>query len=127
MKKFFTFTGLTLLLAACGNSDPLALDSSVVTKTQPVITAVQPTTGAAGESIQILGTGFSIEASNNIVTLGKIATGASAYALLANPSGNSIESLTITVPTGATVGDAPVFVTVFDGTSNADIIFTVKP
>ena len=127
MKNFILFAGVTLWLAACGNNDPLPLDPSVVTKTEPVITTVQPSNGAVGDTIQIVGSGFSTNAPNNIVTLGKIAAGASAYALLANPSGAAIESLTITVPPGATVGDAPVSVTVFDWTSNADIIFTVNP
>lgn len=108
---------------SCGSADEY--DSSVPTQLAPYVNRVDPVNGKAGDVITIFGFGYSVVYSNDIVTIGGAAASASAYNLLDGTTAGEIESLTVTVPAGVTVGTDSVFVTVFGNTSNANVTFTV--
>lgn len=130
MKRLFLTGSLAVLLAGCGagtGSDPLSLDSTVVSGVVPLIISVTPAAGRAGDLITINGLGFSVDPPANIVTIGGSATTAASYALLDPPVNGAAEAITCTVPAGAAVGADGLFVTVFQLTSNANIPFTVQP
>ncbi|MBI5299294.1 MAG: IPT/TIG domain-containing protein [Deltaproteobacteria bacterium] len=117
-------------LSGCGGADSpagLSTDSSVVSGVSPIVISVAPTSGKAGDAITISGIGFSINAPANIVSVGNAATQAVSWALLNPPTNGAVESITFTVPSGATAGAGGIFVTVFELTSNADVQFTVTP
>src|SRR5438067_6820354 len=71
---------------------------------QPTITAVTPQSARAGTAVSITGAGFHPAAMSNIVYFG---------AVRATVTGGSTNSLTVTVPAGATY--APVTVTTPNG------------
>lgn len=119
-----------LLGIGCGSEEDTGtagFDASIATQSSPFINRVSPTSGKAGTTITIFGFGFSNEAANNIITLGGQTTTATQYTLLANPTSTEIESLTFTIPSGATSGANSVFVISFENTSNANIQFTINP
>jgi hypothetical protein len=115
---------LFAVILSCGQSLS-TFDASIATQTFPYINRVDPATGKAGDTITIYGFGFSVAAPNNVVSLGGSSTVAGAYTLLATPAAGEIESLTVTIPSGVTVGDTFVFITTFGNTSNANVTFTV--
>lgn len=119
---------LLFCAAACGSeSDPFDFDPSVSTQALPYVNRVEPTSGQAGDTVTIFGFGFSVAPANNTINIGKRSAIAATYALKDPPSTGEIETLTVTIPSGAETGAAPVFVTVFDWTSNSDIQLTVNP
>ena len=111
----------------CGNEDLAPIDPSVATSSLPVITRISPATGAIGTTATIFGYGFSTNPLVNMVSVGGTTTTAATYALVSPPIAGEIESLTFTIPTGAPLGVQPIFVIVFDNTTNTDITFTVTP
>ena len=117
-----------LLLLGCGSAatETAGFDASVSVQANPFINRVTPTSGRAGETITLLGFGFSNGAPNNVVTVGGAAATANGYALVASPTSSEIESLTFTIPIGAATGASNLFVTVFDNASNS-VSFTVSP
>lgn len=128
MKCRLLLTGLLLSLSACGSGEPVDdFDASVATQAPPLVTRINPNNGRAGDTITVFGLGFSIAPGNNIITVGGSSTAATAYALVNPPAAGEIESLTFTVPAGATAGATTIFVTVLDNTSNNNVPFTVNP
>lgn len=131
MKRFLL--GIFLIgpfLSGCGGAGlpgGLPTNSSVVSGVPPIVISVAPTSGKVGDTITISGIGFSINAPANIVSVGNAATQAATWALLNPPANGAVESITFTVPSGATAGASGIFVTVFELTSNADVQFTVTP
>lgn len=112
----------------CGSgNESTEINSSVATQSLPVITRISPVSGRTGDTITIFGFGFSAQPGINIVSVGTASTTASIYALVNPPTAGEIESLTFTIPTGATTGTHSVFVTVFENTSNANVQLTVNP
>ena len=77
--------------------------------------------------ITVYGFGFSYSTPVNVIIIGGEGVSATDYQLLANPTPTEIEMLTATVPANAAIGPSPVTVTVYDNTSNADVIFDVTP
>lgn len=124
--KFFAIP-FFIFLAACGAENVSDFDASVATESPPVIRRVNPATGRAGDTVTLFGFGFSSEPALNIINVGTATTTATAYALVDPSANGEIESLTFTVPPGASVSTGGVFVTVGDWTSNSDIQFTVNP
>lgn len=116
-----------VLCTACGNSLPLELEESVATQLTPIVSRVVPNTGKAGDSITILGMGFTASAPENIILVGGTTTSAATYALVTPPAAGEIEQLTFTVPATAAVGATTITVTVFDRISNSDVAFTITP
>lgn len=114
-----------LLIASCGGGNNYPSD--VPTDSPPIVSRVDPSAGAPGDSITIFGLGFSIAAPDNTVIIGGAAVAATSYRLVDPPTSTEIEALTATVPTGAAVGTSSVVVVVDDQTSNADVTFTVTP
>lgn len=125
--KFFLASVFFLALTGCGAENVGDFDSSVNTESLPLIQRVNPATGRAGDTVTILGSGFSSEPALNIINIGTATTTATAYALVDPSANGEIESLTFTVPPGASVGAGVVFVTVLDWTSNSNVSFTVNP
>lgn len=125
--KLFFAPLLFLMLTACGAENVSDFDSSVNTESLPLIQRVNPATGRAGDTVTILGSGFSSEPALNIINVGTATTTATAYALVDPSANGEIESLTFTVPPGASVGAGMVFVTVLEWTSNSNVSFTVNP
>ncbi len=115
-----------MLCVSCGSTTGGEYDSTVPTQTTPYVNRIDPAVGKAGDVVTVFGFGFSVSAPNDIVTIGSAAAGASAYNLLDGTTAGEVESLTVTVPTGVTVGTDSVFVTVFGNTSNANVTFTVN-
>ena len=126
MKRGFIIF-LLIFVSACGSTVETSYDGSVVTQLPPYVARVDPAAGKAGDTVTIFGFGFSDEGPNNIVSFGAASTAASAYNLIAGGVSPEIESLTVTVPAGATVGACSVFVMVFDNISNSNVTFTVNP
>lgn len=117
-----------LLILGCGSGNGATdVNSSVATQTIPIVTRVSPASGSSGSTATIFGFGFSAQPGANIVSVGATSTTASTYALVNPPAAGEIESLTFTVPSGATTGANSVFVTVFENTSNTNVQFTVNP
>src|SRR5689334_20424067 len=81
---------------------------------QPVINSFSPTSGPVGTTVTITGTGFNFWADSNIVYFGAV------RATLQSVSANS---LTVTVPAGATY--APITVTSNRLTAYSKLAFTV--
>ncbi|MBT9333100.1 beta strand repeat-containing protein [Paracidobacterium acidisoli] len=81
----------------------------------PTITTLSPTSGAAGTSITITGTGFGASQGSSTVAFGGTTATATSW---------SDTSIVTTVPTGATVGNVNVVVTV-NGTASNGVAFTV--
>lgn len=126
MKRYLLL--LLLALSGCGSAENGAdFDPSVSTDAPPFIHRVNPNTGRAGDTITIFGFGFSNGAGSNVITIGGQGTSATTYTLLNPATDGEVESLTFTIPTGATTGTSAIFVTVFDNTSNANVNVTVNP
>lgn len=113
--------------ATCGNVDELVFDPQVATQLPPVISRVDPTHGRAGDSITILGFGFSLVPEENIVHCAGTTALADSYSLVIPPVDGELEQLTFTIPATAATGVTTTFLSVYDNTSNADIAFTVDP
>lgn len=117
-----------LLLISLGCSDaPAAFPPDVVTDSPPVISRVSPTSGPVGTQVTIYGFGFSFTAPLNIISVGGAATPATDYQLLDNPAADEIEALTASIPDDSAIGQSPITVTVYDYTSNSDVLFEVTP
>ncbi|MFA4873810.1 MAG: IPT/TIG domain-containing protein [bacterium] len=113
------------LAASCGSGDGFQPD--VPTDAPPIISRVDPNAGSPGDNITIFGLGFTISYPENIVVIGGAATTATSYRLLDNPTASEVEAITVTVPTGAQLGEGPVYVQVHGNSSNSDVSFTVNP
>ena len=101
--------------------------SESVTEGPPHLASITPATAAAGASIALRGTGFSVVAGENIVWFGTEAVVAVSYLPLASPTATEIEEIQATVPTTLTAGSYNVMVQTGDQTSNADLNLTVSP
>lgn len=79
----------------------------------------------------IFGSGFSEASELNIVFISDTKTFAdqNSWALLPNPSGDEIESITFTVPSGIAAGTYPIYVFVSDSgaVTNTNTEITIKP
>lgn len=115
-----------LTAASCQNSGG-GYSPYVPTDSPPVISRVDPNSGAAGDEITIFGFGFTVSVPENIVIVGDAATTATSYRLLSNITADEIEAITATIPTDAQLGEGPIYVTVYENVSNADVSFTVTP
>ncbi|MBI2092400.1 MAG: IPT/TIG domain-containing protein, partial [Deltaproteobacteria bacterium] len=104
----------------------LEFDSTVPMQLSPYVHRIDPANGKAGDTVTILGFGFSAEAGSNIISFGGEEAVAASYAEVSPAVEGELESLTATVPDGVSVGDAPVYVTVFSNTSNANVSFTIN-
>ena len=118
---------LAVFFLHCGGDTALALDPSIATGSLPILKRVFPTSGKTGDVVTLFGSGFSADAGFNIVSIGGVTAGASAYGLVDPSTGGEVESLTVTLPTGLSLGAQTIFVIVFDNTSNTDTAFTVTP
>jgi hypothetical protein len=83
------------------------------------VTALSPSWGAVGTSVTITGTGFDVNAVNDLVTF----NGAAATVASVDVSNPQAEKLTVVVPAGATTG--PVVVTVGGQASPQAPLFTL--
>lgn len=113
------------LSAGCGKSGDL-FDATIPTQTDPILTRINPTVATAGDSVTVFGIGFSIAAELNIVVIGDNEIAADNYTLLANPSGDEVESITFTVPAGIAPGTYAIYVIVIDNPSNTDLTITIN-
>lgn len=116
-----------VLAASCGSGAGSSFPSDVPTDLTPVVSRVEPNTGAVGDIITIFGYGYSTSTADNIVIIGAAAVSATGYALVDPPSPTEIETLTATIPEGVETGENSVAVLVYDNVSNQDITFTVTP
>lgn len=105
----------------------MEFDASVATQLAPLVTRLVPAVGRSGDTISILGLGFSAEPPQNIVLLGGATAVAVTYTLVTPAAGGEIEQLTFTVPAAAAPGATTVTVNTFDRVSNSDVAFTVTP
>lgn len=103
-------------LTSAGSADIAILKILQATSPGPVITSFSPTNAMVGGTIIISGSGFSAIAAENIVSFNGIN---------AVVSTSSINSLTVTVPDGATSGPITIIVSGNSTTSATD--FTVTP
>jgi hypothetical protein len=124
--RIFTTIALLLLIAACGSSSP-SFAPDVPTDSPPIVSRVDPNSGGTGSEVTIFGFGFTISVPENIVVIGGVATNATSYRLLSNPTSTEIEAITADVPNNAAAGEGPIYVVVYDNVSNADVSFTVTP
>jgi len=126
LPRLLIFIIVTAAFASCGGGSGDFPDD-VPTGAPPVVSRLDPTSGAAGSTATVFGLGFSIAAPINIIIMGATGASAETYSMLPNPTGSEIESLTFTVPANLVPGVYPVVVVVYDNASNADIEFTVTP
>lgn len=117
---------ILLLTTSCA-SNGLAFDPLVSTQSFPTITRVSPTTVARGATLTLFGRGFASAAALNIAVIGNAQALGETYTLLATPTADELESLTITVPATAETGDQTVFLTVIENVSNTDTAVTITP
>ena len=115
-----------LLVASCGGGTT-GYAPDVPTDSPPVVSRVDPNSGGAGTEVTIFGFGYTISVPENIVVIGGVATNATSYRLLSNPTSTEIEAITADVPTNATLGEGPIYVVIYDNVSNSDVSFTVTP
>lgn len=127
-KSFFFFSLLFFSTLGCGGAVSVSdFDASISTQSLPFVKRVSPAGGQAGDTVTLFGFGFSSAPANNIIHIGGTTATATNYALVNPPADGEIESLTFTLPAGATAAAANISVTVFDFTSNTDVQFTVNP
>jgi hypothetical protein len=112
-----------LAFFACGS----ATESPSVTADSPVVTRLSPTTATAGNTVTIIGYGFSVIPSDNIVVIGGSAIPATSYALVDPIAAGEIEQLTFTVPSGLTVGADSLYILRSEAVSNTDVQLTISP
>jgi hypothetical protein len=117
---------LPLLVASCGGTS-VGYAPDVPTDSPPIVSRVDPNSGGPGTEVEIFGFGYTISVPENIVVIGGVATNATSYRLLSNPTSIEIEAITADVPTNAQLGEGPIYVVVHDNVSNADVSFTVTP
>ena len=117
---------LPLLVASCGGSTT-GYAPDVPTNSPPIVSRVDPNSGGPGSEVTIFGFGYTISVPENIVVIGGVATNATSYRLLSNPTSTEIEAITVDVPANANVGEGPIYVIIYDNVSNADVSFTVTP
>lgn len=115
---------LAAVASACGSAS--GVSSDVPSGSLPIVSRVEPAAGSSGDAITVYGVGFSSAAPYNIVIIGGAGVSATSYELLPNPSGDEVEAITTTVPTGALAGEDSVVVMVHENVSNADVMFTVN-
>ncbi len=113
-----------LLTAGCGSG---AFPGDVPSDSPPIVSRIEPNTGAPGEAITLYGVGYSYVPPNNIVIIGGAASTATDYRLLDNPTEGEVEAIDATVPAEAAGGEEGVVVMVGDNVSNSNITFTVTP
>lgn len=118
---------LPLLVASCGGGGTTEYAPDVPTNSPPVVSRVDPNSGGPGSEVTIFGFGYTISVPENIVVIGGVATNATSYRLLSNPTSTEIEAITADVPANATVGEGPIYVVIYDNVSNSDVSFTVTP
>lgn len=121
-KSLATIAAFACLVSACGGS---SFPADVATQTMPVVSQVDPSAGAPGDTITVFGFGFSSIPQSNVVVIGGAASAASEYRLLEEPTEAQIESITATVPEDAQAGEGSLVVLVHETPSNADVTFTV--
>jgi hypothetical protein len=122
---FTIHCSLVTVFSSCGDVS-LEFDSTVPSGLEPYVHRIDPANGKAGDTVTIFGFGFSVEAGSNIVSFGSETAVATAYSEVSPAAEGELESLTVTVPDGVSIGEAPVYVTVFTNTSNANISFTIN-
>lgn len=115
---------LATLTAACGSGG--GYSSDIPTGTPPIVARVDPTAASIGDEITIFGIGFSSATPKNIVIIGAGSTSATAYNLLADPTGDEVESITATVPIGVTAGSNSIVLVVDGNVSNADVTIDIN-
>lgn len=125
MKKIIFLVGIFLI--GCGSEEGLVLDTSVSTSALPYVNRVSPAAVQAGATVTVFGFGFSNEAPSNIIVTAGVSATAATYALVSPPTATEIEQITFVVPAGATLGVSGVSVTVFDNTSNNNVLLTINP
>lgn len=95
----------------------------------PFISSINPTTATAGDTVTILGYGFSDASELNVVFIGATDTLADAgsYSLVVPQTvATEIESITFTVPAGITPGSYSVYLLVLTNPSNDNITITIN-
>ena len=124
--KMLAIAVLPLLVASCGGTS-VGYAPDVPTDSPPIVSSVDPNSGGPGTEVEIFGFGYTISVPENIVVIGGVATNATSYRLLSNPTSTEIEAITADVPNNAQLGESPIYVVVYDNVSNADVSFTVTP
>ena len=119
------FIVIGFLMTSCGG-DGDAYDPTVPLQTDPYIARINPTAATAGDSVAIIGFGFSDVATFNVVVINDVEIFADTYTLVVPPSGDEIEQLTFTVPAGMTLGAQTIYVIVLDVPSNTDLSITIN-
>jgi hypothetical protein len=127
MRRLFIM-GLALgscAVMSCGNAELRHFDERVVMQFPPTVTRVSPTSAKAGDTVTIVGIGFSVIPADNIIQVGSSVTVAQTYALTATPAEGELEQITFTVPVDVGIGAASLALSIYDNTSNANIAVTV--
>jgi hypothetical protein len=122
--SFFRLLSLfpLFLLPACGSDK--GPGPSNTTTSQPVLIAAQPNSGKAGDTITLLGVGFSVVINENIVLVGNVTAQALSHQFINGPNGAS-EEITFQLPSTASLGAGTIEVLVGETVSNG-LPFTVE-
>lgn len=116
---------LSVALISCGGSGA-PFNSTVPTQAPPYINRIDPTTVNPGDTVTIFGFGYSIVPGYNIVTFGDVSTVSEGYSILAVPTSDEIESITVVVPANVPAGAQTAYVSVLGNTSNTNMSVNVN-
>ena len=113
----------------CGSEAHLDFEANIATQLPPVITRIDPSTAAPGDTVTIHGFGFSVVFVDNLILIDDAIVPAESYALnSADPAvAGEIEMLTVTIPSTTAAGTYNIALAVYSNTSNSSVTLTVTP
>lgn len=117
-KYSLIFSFIAFSFVACGGAKT---NTHIVDGSAPVLIKTNPSSVSRGATLELTGTGFSIVAAENIVSIGGISVPATTYATT-----NGEEKIILTVPAAATIGSSTLFV-VIDGSVSNPMTMTITP
>ncbi|MBI4237822.1 MAG: hypothetical protein HY696_05315 [Deltaproteobacteria bacterium] len=131
MRRLGVILALTFGLCGggCGDGEQptFAFDEAVPLQLEPYIARITPTVARAGDTVTIIGFGYSAIPNDNVVVMDDVAVAADTYGVAAAPAGTELEQLTFQVPSTLTVGSHVIGVIVYDNISNTEQTLTVTP
>lgn len=129
MRHFWLVLALGICCGGCGEGETAAFefDESVPLQLQPYVARITPTTAKTGDTITIVGFGYSVIPNQNAIVLDTATVAAESYAVAPAPAGTELEQLTFQVPSTLAVGTYSVGVVVYDNSSNNEQTLTIIP